>query len=677
MNRYISDRSNKGLRILIGVLLWAMVLCAWPASAAGDAGLDLNLYTRDILDDENKPTGRPTLKFKLGDPIELWIVISNKSAWDVNTDPEIQDVELDRYIVLRDPSGEKHTLNLEASIDDMPPPITYSEYQVVPAKALKPGYVRSVYIEDLTKLFPDLKQFVGAYELSVSLPVSRYGWTVKVKNKLHGVLDGKAWHGNLESKPITIYVRPEWGGRPRVRVVDLNDEMDRYHAHIPVKVFTLEEINTYGLDGAWDKVRPILEGETDDSGWAVWPPGTSCVVEPGESDAYVAVANFQGKLREVYFDPGETEGWQAGCSGLIEKEIFYNEPEPDPEPKYFSILALNSVHIEKKAHIWSGDVGVNELCTQCLIKDNRNFDVVIEERVRIGKRSKVVGDKIYIDKFASVWDVDSNDVENVGKIRGTITPLDTTNPVWDDLPVFQTGTPDEGQPINLESHGYSNPDPGRYGDVTLGGHARLELKNGDYDFQSVTLGTHAKIVCNASGDQRVNIRIKETLVSNNAKAYIGPKVFEGNAKNIVIYIEGRGQAATLGEGNVLRANLYARNGSVTTGNCCLIVGSVIARDITIGHRNNVIYNSAFATEPPGIQITDTSVYKSGKKYKAVLEWTNSMNSYVSIYRDGNLRTWTYNDEYHVDNLGKRPKDSYEYQICDLTSCSEITVTVDR
>ena len=77
----------------------------------------------------------------------------------------------------------------------------------------------------------------------------------------------------------------------------------------------------------------------------------------------------------------------------------------------------------------------------------------------------------------------------------------------------------------------------------------------------------------------------------------------GPAEGLVCSARGRGdlcerdpQAVILGQGNRMRANLLAKNGSLATGEGCMLEGSFIARDITIGQKSVVKFDGAFSQE---------------------------------------------------------------------------------
>jgi hypothetical protein len=142
----------------------------------------------------------------------------------------------------------------------------------------------------------------------------------------------------------------------------------------------------------------------------------------------------------------------------------------------------------------------------------------------------------------------------------------------------------------------------------------------------------------------------------------------------------------LGQGNRIQANVYAPFGSFTTGEGCMLEGSFIAKDITIGQKTVVKYNGAFITEEPGpgpveeIILTATS-YKYVAEQYVVLNWTGATSETVDIYRDDEVLPdgdSVVNTGEYTDPLGKKPP-SYTYKVCEDcegTECpcsNEVTV----
>ena len=92
--------------------------------------------------------------------------------------------------------------------------------------------------------------------------------------------------------------------------------------------------------------------------------------------------------------------------------------------------------------------------------------------------------------------------------------------------------------------------------------------------------------------------------SCDAKAFVGPSSASGlSAKDLVIYIGGNDgskghkssfpQAAIIGFGSNIQANLYVPNGSLWIEGGSDMTGSFIARDVLVGVWAKVSLDSAF------------------------------------------------------------------------------------
>ena len=83
----------------------------------------------------------------------------------------------------------------------------------------------------------------------------------------------------------------------------------------------------------------------------------------------------------------------------------------------------------------------------------------------------------------------------------------------------------------------------------------------------------------------------------------------------MIYVMGSEQAVDLGRKNWIRANIFAKNGNLKPDAWCMLAGSFIARDITIGERSVVIYDGAYSEPIPGASITLTATAR--KKWSVI------------------------------------------------------------
>ena len=82
-----------------------LLLCiiAWPATgfSADDSGMSL-----EVLADQ----AHPDLKYVLGEPIKIIMVMKNRSDWPINTERAFKEVQLENALMITDPGGTRHSL---------------------------------------------------------------------------------------------------------------------------------------------------------------------------------------------------------------------------------------------------------------------------------------------------------------------------------------------------------------------------------------------------------------------------------------------------------------------------------------------------------------------------------------------------------------------------------------
>ncbi len=99
------------------------------------------------------------------------------------------------------------------------------------------------------------------------------------------------------------------------------------------------------------------------------------------------------------------------------------------------------------------------------------------------------------------------------------------------------------------------------------------------------------------------IRIEDRLYPGT-KASIGPTAGSGvSADQIKVFVNGENgkkgglndkpKAAHIGEGNTVKANIFAKNGTLLIEEGCFLEGSFIARDVSVGQKSIVNFNGAF------------------------------------------------------------------------------------
>ena len=279
---------------------------------------------------------------------------------------------------------------------------------------------------------------------------------------------------------------------------------------------------------------------------------------------------------------------------LDEKEIVFSETVPVKE---FSVFALNSIWIRKKASILSGYIGARSASSGPWLKSK--VEVYIDKKAEA--KSGIYGDSVVIEKKATVVDVYYNELINKGEILGEkVTPI--ALPVWDAPPFVESvpGTED----IKVKKGKTRTLSPGIYDDVKIDGKGELRLSGGTYHFANLELDKEASVICLSPAI----ILIKERLECKD-KIYIGPDSNAGGrAKDVVLYIGGfngkkgrlkdEPKAADIGKKSQVRANIYAPNGTLWIRERGQVEGSFIAKDVIIGKEVKVRLDTAFSNGQP-------------------------------------------------------------------------------
>jgi hypothetical protein len=426
-------------------------------------------------------------------------------------------------------------------------------------------------------------------------------------NRLLGVLDNKAWHGTIKSKKLRIFVAPARGGRLKIRVEDLSTPELTARNQVEVRIFRRSRVlERAGLSDAWGSLEPVTSGNTGQGGWVTLPPGGSCLSEPDEGDAYMAIARYKGEYKEAQIEQG-APGWQPECGGLLERYILFGEP-----PHQFSVFGLNSVWIRNKARVESGDIGAQEASEGPWLVSG--FEISLGENAWVADGSVIQGDTVEVRSTASVWEVFCNEAGTAisGEVRqeeGIHYGLET--PLWDGVEDIFPGdqqflakkkdpavTVDSSQELTLPLPGGDGNPNYVYSDVTLSSNATLRLQAGVYDFMNLGMGSDARLVCEGPA----TIRIQERLYPGT-KAYVGPTKESGlGSGEIKVFVKGtngkkggltdKPLAAQIGEGNTVNAILYAKNGTLQIGEGCVLEGIFIALDVSVGMKTVVNF-------PPG------------------------------------------------------------------------------
>ena len=268
----------------------------------------------------------------LGFPIALRMVITNDSQWSIYTKKGFSQTEFYRSLILTDPNGEKRIyIPATIPVDTMLPSLIYGNRQVSLAQALLPGVVKAVTIADLAQLFPIIDTVPGWYTLEAQQPFVRFAETIAIEN--FGVLgladDPDKWQGTVNSNKVQFYLYPATGGQLKVQVLDNAVVPPAPLFQVPVRVFKSVDIPADNpMAETWSKVKPELEGETDNSGQTLWASETTpCLI----GDDYTVIARYSDEYQEDTIGSSDS-GWQTGCTGLVEKTLAFGQAPPQAMP---------------------------------------------------------------------------------------------------------------------------------------------------------------------------------------------------------------------------------------------------------------------------------------------------------------------------------------------------------
>jgi hypothetical protein len=361
-------------------LLLLPCIIAWPATGFGadDSGMSLEVFADQA---------HPDLKYVLGEPIKIIMVMKNRSEWSINTERAFKDVQLENALMITDPGGTRHSISKDSQTFDMPPPFFWNDMAATPAQSLPQGWVRSVTIEDLGVLLPMMHRTPGWYTIEAYQPFIRFAWTIEDSQLgLLGIQDDKNnWFGTVNAKKLQIYISPALGAKLKVQVVEVIGESVKPVAQVPVKVYlgtgeqgqnlqfdlnadgsvNLQDLPAFAgvfgrsvnpgavgdgnndgdIDGGdllgfiaairasgtgpqqlWQDPKPVMAGTSDFEGWVVWDSQLGCLPE----DDYVVIAYYGGEYEQTLISEGADTGWNVACEDTVAERVFFGGVPPQP-----------------------------------------------------------------------------------------------------------------------------------------------------------------------------------------------------------------------------------------------------------------------------------------------------------------------------------------------------------
>ena len=336
MNRTL--RTGRRLRFISIVFLVALGIFKIPSDdvCAQDAsGLSLKLYSGDPANTQNEYT----LESDPRDPnkkyiIKVLLVLKNIANQPIFTERGFSQTELHRTLKVTDPCGQPLELDPEASpfTADAGKPRFVAGRALIPAETLAVDFVRSLTVEDLRNLFPEMYTLPGEYTVAAQLKGARFFVTeVDTERGLLAVANHRSnWFGIIEAKvgeeekpTMTILILPVTGGRLKIKVEEQGAQNTQPLFGIPVKVFIGSL--TQDPQSVWEAtdMEPVLTGISETNGDVKWDCN-KCLA----AGVYTVLAKRQDEYQAIEINEAN-DGWGNKCSGQISQKItFLKESQP-------------------------------------------------------------------------------------------------------------------------------------------------------------------------------------------------------------------------------------------------------------------------------------------------------------------------------------------------------------
>lgn len=247
--------------------------------------------------------------------------------------------------------------------------------------------------------------------------------------------------------------------------------------------------------------------------------------------------------------------------------------------------------IGEGANVMTGDVGANESGDKDHDndEDDHRCGVRLHEGAMVaGPTSRVVGDRVRLDKHSSIVNLVDNSLINHG---GTVLGAQTS-PValpFMTMPAFPTITPGS-QNIQVNYGATQTLAAGKYGHVRVANHGTLVLSGGLYQIASLDLEGGATVMFHAATEVRV---ASDVDADGQVKLILDPAVTGLTAAQVVIYaassddgchhnFDGSPTIVEIGPGSTVQANIYAPQGTVKLGPNTTATGAYFGRRVKVG-----------------------------------------------------------------------------------------------
>jgi hypothetical protein len=151
-------------------------------------------------------------------------------------------------------------------------------------------------------------------------------------------------------------------------------------------------------------------------------------------------------------------------------------------------------------------------------------------------------------------------------------------------PIVVVGPPSNGDVSAAQRSKSTTPlAPGTYGRLTVGSAAQLSLAGGSYQFESISLGKRAALLCRAACDVTVRGRVDAGQTSRlGAADGLAPEA-------VVLRIAGQGESAAFAAKSrvTVRGRVYAPSGRVAVGQAAKVTGALVGDTVEVGSRTRV------------------------------------------------------------------------------------------
>ncbi|HEX2644081.1 MAG TPA: cadherin-like domain-containing protein, partial [Thermoanaerobaculia bacterium] len=316
-------------------------------------------------------------------------------------------------------------------------------------------------------------------------------------------------------------------------------------------------------------------------------PGFGTAVgNPGNTITYTPSANFNGTDTFTYTVSDGQGGTATATVTITVKHAL----------ERVAVLGTNSVYLQAGSDVLSGDVMVNQSGTGPFL--NGSVELSLAGTVTTPAGYDVAGNRISIASGSTIaGDAFYNQLTGTGSLTGGQTSS-ITLPIFSPLPAFQTATPGTTN-VSVSTNGTRTLAAGSYLDLVVGRKGVVTFTGGTYHFRSVTIDREAKLIFNAASQIRVQQKLSTGILTT-----IGPATGASfDASSLIFYIGGANgttggltetpRAVEISADNVLKANVYAPNGTIWLKDRTQATGAFLAKDVLIGPDAQVTLDSFY------------------------------------------------------------------------------------